>query len=226
MDQWNSVLDEAVDEQRDRFILASELRTSWLQQTLDLKPEQTRHLTVAGKGAATQCVAKWKEQTRRSLDRWKDRAAQQFAGRNVRYGLSLPRTEQLDQNNLWQHTVQKFDTAGVQQERSRFQRDAVARYLTAMLDKELWLTADQREPLEALVRESLPESFRPRQTYLKEVELLVIPLFGIADDDVSQVLTKSQQAAWQEIRNQFQVNGRTVLMDTQNGNQFHFALPP
>ncbi len=226
VESWYKQVDDAVPAQQERLGRAAAVRIAFLAGTLNLQPEQTQYLTVAGKGAATQCIADWKKQTRNQLKEWEGHMAQQFAGQDFSFGMALPDVVQLDRNKLWLHTLEKLNADPAVQERNAFRTDAIASYLTAELDKELWLTPDQRDPLRSLVAKALPADFKAQQPYFRELECFVIPLFRIADDDVADLLTESQQQAWTKLKSQFQVNGQHVMLNTQNGGQFGFSLPP
>ena len=225
-ESWQQQVDAAAAEIQSMFITAARLRASWLAATLDLSPSQQRQATVAGTGAAVQCTADWKQHVNEQLEHWKVRAEQQFAGRNVRFGMAAPKAEGLDTNELWQHTVSKLGADDAHRMRQEFHRSARVGYLVAMLDKELWLTPEQREPLAALVESTLPQFHRNSDESYRETQLLVIPVASIANDKLAVFLTEAQQTAWKTLRNQFQVNGNFVLIQMQNGGQAQFVLPP
>ncbi|MEZ6060551.1 MAG: hypothetical protein R3C19_09335 [Planctomycetaceae bacterium] len=222
---WNKQLDDAVAGQQDRFARAIAVRVSWLEQILKLTPDQARHLEIAGKGAASQCIAEWKKQTRVQLKEWEKQFVQQFAGQDFSFAMNLPDVDKLDENKLWLHAVEKLDSSGVRSERTEFRRDALVGHVTGMLDRELWLSADQRADLKVLVDKSLPATVKVTQPYFGDMELLVVPLFRISDDDLAAVLTEPQKAAWKNLQTQFQVAGNTVMLTIQGGGQIGFNLP-
>ncbi|MEZ6060554.1 MAG: hypothetical protein R3C19_09350 [Planctomycetaceae bacterium] len=94
-----------------------------------------------------------------------------------------------------------------------------------MLDRELWLTPDQREPLRTLVDAAFPDVITIRQPPVRELELLVVPLFRIPDDKLSAVLTEPQQVVWKTLQDQFEREGNNVSLRTNDSHDVTLTLP-
>ena len=211
---------ESAENVKAHFLAAAALRTSWLQHSVALSPQQIELVTVAGKGAALQCTLGWKERMPRH-----DLPGQVFVLPDTAVGRKTVMVDLLDQNEIWQQTVREVGAADAYRERAEFHRAATVDYVTAMLDKEIWLTPDQRQPLSELIDAAIPETMQGPKHHFRELELLIIPLFRIPPEDLGVVLTKAQQTAWNELRNQFDSDGKTVTFQMRNHGAIAFRLP-
>ncbi len=214
--------------ERPRFQAAFAHEVAAAAYRWNLSDEQKRVLTVASKGVTERCLSAWKLRTVEALavpiERLKvmREHVPQFA--QIRLPVQGPQISSIDDDELWQHTLQRVKDAAVEESTREYQRTAVVGYVTGMLDKELWLTPDQRVPLRKLVDASFPQVIETRQPDLKEFELLVVPLFRIPEDQLATVLRESQLAAWKAMQNEFQRDGDTVALPTENGTVV-FNLP-
>jgi hypothetical protein len=104
--------------------------------------------------------------------------------------------------------------------------EATAKFVVAMLDKELWLTKAQREILIDAVRKELPSPDTKIQNanYFLEVTLLTIPMFKLSKRELS-VLTDTQKAAFEAMKKPFQKQNSYILVQMQNGGQMHLQIP-
>ena len=136
-----------------------------------------------------------------------------------------PRVSSIHQDTLWLHTLETVKASVAARRPLRFRRKAITEYVTGMLDKELWLTTEQREPLRELVDSAFPQVIETQRPRLKEFELLAVPLFRIQDDQLATVLRESQVAAWHVLQNEFRHDGNTVWLPSTNGERFEFQLP-
>ncbi len=225
-ESWPEQVDAASAGIKSMYIRSARMRIEWLAETLNLSPEQEQHLTIAATGASIQCAAAWKQRANEQLKQWKDQQGGQIAGRFLQFSIRVPSDDEFDRNQLWQHSLSKLGAADAIRIREEFHQSVRERYLVAMLDKELWLTEEQREPLAAMVASTLSTFGQNETDSYKEIRLLTIPLAGIANDKLADLLTEAQQTAWKTLQSQFQIIGDVVVMKMQNGHPAEFVLPP
>ena len=162
---------------------------------------------------------------RRQLKTYEEQAGR-FGG-NFSFSMQVVDLKKIEQDVLWKHTVKQLTPKDAQAyNRRELIRKEQARFLTGMLDRELWLTPEQRPAVQALVAKSLPESGwqNPYRNYMDEVALLVIPLFKFSKNDASQ-FEGAQKKAWETLKAEFEYNGRYAMVHMRNGGQFHFMIP-
>jgi hypothetical protein len=226
VDTWQDKLTEASTEQRKRLTRAMDVRVAFHGLSQALSDQEIRHLRVAGKGAVEEVLAAWKEQSRRQLKSYEDQVVR-FNG-NFSFGLNVADVYQLESNSIWKHAVESLtqnDTDALAS-RHNVRLDATARFVVAMLDRELWLNADQRQALLDAVKKELPDpDYRiANHRYYGEVTLLAIPLFKLSKTDLA-ILSPAQQKAWDAMQGMFQHDGNFVRVQMKNGGQMAFSLP-
>ncbi len=104
-------------------------------------------------------------------------------------------------------------------EREKFRRAAMVDYVIAILDEEIWLHADQRKHLRALVDESLADFswyYRYLSSY-SELQLLVDALYAPDQEAVRDLLSPKQFEAWTTLRGQFVVDKNMVKLTYRHG---------
>ena len=225
-DGWYKKLDDSARQQRSRVYRACGVRTAFYQSEWGLSDKDSRHLTVAGKGIADKVIADWKKTTRRQLKTYEEQAGR-FGG-NFSFSMQVVDLKQIEQNAMWLHTVKKVSGAEPADghDRSAALRVNQATFLTALLDRELWLTRGQRIEVQKLISKCLPTGAwtNPYRNSMEEVALLVIPLFKFSKQD-SSTFQGPQKVAWDTLRKEFEFNGRYVVVHAKNGGQFHFQIP-
>jgi len=217
-----------LETQRAEFTGFTENRVAALSADWPLADNQKRYLAVAGKGATQRCFDSWKKEVRELLaDLLKEFAnAGTFFRDDEKISWPAPSVFSMEHDLVWQHAVRKVTSTVAAQRRRPFHREAIVGYVTAMLDKELWLTADQREPLSDLVDAAFPRAIEIGQPRVKELELLIVPLFGIPDDQLASVLRESQLAAWKILQAQFERDGSQVILPLTDGQSLTFQIAP
>lgn len=113
-------------------------------------------------------------------------------------------------------------------EREQYQRNSMVSYLGAIVDQEVWLRPDQREPIDRLVGESVSE-FQKYNRYsdsYSELQMLADVLFVPSEKAVKEILDEHQFGAWSRLKGQFQVqaNNNMVKISYRHGDvQFPFV---
>lgn len=232
---------DAVDEKRIKEVIVEfrdkhlpdfaeyvEERVAVMHEELALTESQQRHLVVAGKGATKQCLFQWQTITIDNLLQM----GKQIQGLN-RPGMGTiarkvygPSVRVIELELIWQHAITEITSSIDVQRKRPFRRTAIVEYVTAMLDKELWLSPDQREPLAALVDASFPPAINIEQPQARELGLLVTPLFRIPDDELAPVLRESQRRAWKSLQAEFKRRGDHVVLPLKDGSEVLFHVTP
>jgi hypothetical protein len=227
IDTWQDKLTEVTVEQRKRLARAVDVRVAFHGLSQSLSEQEIHYLRVAGKGAVEEVITAWKELSRRQLKSYEDQVMR-FNG-NFSFGLSVADVEKLEVNDIWKHAVESLTTQDTDAlaRRDAVRLDATARFVVAMLDRELWLNSDQRDVLLEAVKKELPDpDYRiSNSRYYGEVTLLCIPLFKLSKTDLA-IFTAPQQKAWDAMQNMFQLDGNYVRVQMKNGGQMSFSLPP
>ncbi|MEZ6127178.1 MAG: hypothetical protein R3C59_00685 [Planctomycetaceae bacterium] len=227
IDTWQDKLREAGLTQKERLQRAVAVRVDFYEMAYDLPPQSARRLLVAGKGAVDEVVAAWQEQTQRQLKSYEDQMGR-FAGGNFSFSMSVADIRQLEHNDIWKYTVESVvtGTTDAMAARNEARSAANARFIVAMLDKELWLEPFQRDRLLTAVQNELPspDYNDPNRRYFGEISLLCIPLFKFSKHDLT-VLSRNQKTTWEVIREPFQFDGNYVRVQMQNGGQMSFVIP-
>lgn len=206
-EEWHKQMNEAGRQQRDKYLRAIAVRVTYFQKELELSEDQIEHLTVAGKGAAVRALGDWKESTEQTIEQMEQQMAQMQG--NFAFGSQNMDTAGIEQNEIWSDAMESI-IPGVsldrRDQRAKANRTAMAAALVALLDDELWLTPDQREPLQKLVVESLPAKSDPaqQQEYIREIVLLAYPLFKTSDQERGKLFTEPQGEVWKSMQTFFQ----------------------
>jgi len=219
-------LREIVKFQRQRLTRMLAVRADFYQATHALTDQQVRRLRVAGKGAIKDVLTNWKTNTTATAKRYRDR--NQFGGRNVQFGMSVPQVRQVTDNNFWKQTVESVisEDSEAMNVREATRRKAIARFIVAMLDRELWLESFQRERLLRSVLKSLPatDDAQANQDRFDEIALLCIPLFKLSKLDLT-ILSPTQRAVWKIMKQPLKVNSGYVRVQTKKHGTVSFRIP-
>lgn len=226
IDTWQDKLTDVTVEQRKRLSRAVHVRVAFHEVSQGLSEKEVHYLRVAGKGAVEEVIAAWKEQSRRQLKSYEDQVAR-FNG-NFSFGLSVADVHKLEANKIWKHAVESLTTkdSDATAKRDAARLDATARFVVAMLDRELWLNSDQRHILVEAVRKELPDpDYRiSNSRYYGEITLMCIPLFKLSKTQLT-VLNPAQKQVWETMQSLFQWDGNFVRVQMRNGGQISFSLP-
>ena len=230
-DEWASQITDAVNRQRDAFLRSAAVRVRYYEHELPLTAKQADHLRIASKGAVVVALADWKEKAQQTFDGLKERFAQR-AG-NVLVAMALMDTDSIDQNEIWANALSAV-TEGMSRvslnQRQESNRAATAQALLAIYDTELWLTPEQRRPLEILILQTLPsnwnQSVAPAHVCLRDLILLTYPLFKTTEKQRADVISESQQNVWKQMETSFhwQQQNNQVEIHFRNGGIFRYAL--
>lgn len=226
IDLWQDTLRNAIKAQRERLTRAVAVRVDFHQALNEMSDSDARHLQVAGKGATDAAIARWKTTSRQQLKTFEQHAMGAIG--NFSFSLQVPNVDQIDADGIWKHSMEQLVPKSTDQLnlRDSVRLEATAKFVVAMLDKELWLTKAQREILIDAVRKELPSPDTKIQNanYFLEVTLLTIPMFKLSKRELS-VLTDTQKAAFEAMKKPFQKQNSYILVQMQNGGQMHLQIP-
>lgn len=228
VDLWQDKLRDAITAQRSRVMRAVAVRVDFHRSSSEISEADAHHLQVAGKGATDTAIATWKAMSQQQLKQYERNAAQWGGNGNFSFSLAVPDVQQVDDDPIWKHTLEQLLPTASDQltRRSNVRSAATAKFIVAMLDRELWLSKAQREILlEAVLKElPAPDTKIQNANYFLEITLLTIPMFKLSKPDLA-ILTDSQKTAFEAMKKPFQLQNRNVLVQMQNGGQMHLQIP-
>lgn len=218
-EQWAENIKRAVVNQRKTYLHAAAVRVGYFERTLSLTPEQVEYLTVASKGATTTALANWKETTQRTVDNMVEQMGQMRG--NFAFSAQNISVDGLDQNEIWAEAVRTVSAEKQSQDRVRHIQHVRAMTVTALLDQELWLTPAQREEVLKFTEQVMPKSSAKGtyDDYVRELVLLAYPLHKADEAKVNDVLTESQLAVWEQLKDFLRLNRGNNYIDIPMKNQ-------
>lgn len=224
-DSWEDELTEHMESQTQRMTTALEVQIDYYRRIESLSEQDTFYLQVAGKGAVDAVLTGWKKTTKQQLDRNREAFAGQMG--NFAFSIEAPSLNTTRENEIWKTTVQDLtpNHEKVLGTRTESIQDATARYIVGMLDRELWLTDEQRQQLLKAVRKGVPKETQGlmNQEYFRALSYLCLPMFKLSNHDLKD-LTPAQKAAYDLLKKPFSLNGQYVQFQSQHG-QMMFELP-
>lgn len=226
VDGWHEHLEKSAKEQKARVLRGCSVRADFYRAEWQLPEKHGRMMEIVAKGVADRMIADWKETVRRQLKTYEQQAGA-FGG-NFSFSMSVVDLDKIDKEPLWKHTLDRVrpETPASDYDRSNEMRQATARHLTGLLDRELWLLPAQRPDVEQLVFKTIPEdgNLRSNYTYMEDVAGLVIPMFKFSQRD-AEIFDDDQDFIWDLMKENFDFNGSYVIVALPNGGQFHFNIP-
>lgn len=201
-------------------------RIDFYQSTGELSDREVRRLQLASKGAMDDVMKAWKANTTKSIEGYKTREA--FAGRNVRISMAVPDITKLLDNPLWTQTVETVvpKSSQVLFKRRKTMKEARAKFIVAMLDRELWLDSFQRERLLKSVRKIMPPTDEPNnhQRNIDEISSLCLPLFKLSKLDLT-ILSPAQRTVWKDMKEPFTLASGYVRIQTRRHGTLSIRIP-
>ena len=231
-EEWDRQIAEACASQRERYLNAAAVRVTYYEKEMQLSSEEVDHLSIAGKGATIRALGDWKDATRLTIEQMEQQMAQM--GGNFGFGAQGMDAQTIDQNDIWTDAVSAI-TQGASEDRLKQRleanRIATAQAVLAMLDEELWLTSDQREPLQKLVLKSLPAADfqNPYDQYMRDLILVIYPLMKVPEKSRTEVLADPQKEVWTQMQSYFKwqkANNYVEIPLRNQGGSFSFSLAP
>ena len=219
-------LTDAIVSQKQRLKNACDVRVAFYASTHALSDDHARHLSVAGKGTVDSVISEWKQQTRRSLNAQAQHAAQNL---HMHFHFVVADINKIEKDELWKATLAKLtDSAATDStgERAAQRRAGMAMFVVALLDRELWLTAEQRQELMQVVLPQMPDpdySNHYRQ-HFEELLLLAVPLMDCSQQDL-HMLSANQKSVIGLLRKQYEFNGRHATISMRQNGQFTIEIP-
>ena len=186
-------------------------RIEELEEIVGLKDGQKKKLEIASKGAVEKSLEPWREQMdnyiRQYLERSPNNVDMMLASiGNVNFGHTPE--QQAAEQEVWLSTIGRVldreQMATYQQtvdERNDYLHTAVSSLLIADLDRNLRLTAEQREKLAALLGPVIEENLTLLGRWSNDGNLPVYQLptllGGVAEKELNKALSEKQIEGWQ-----------------------------
>ena len=217
-DDWEEQLMDHMKEQTEQMLTAMEVQVDYIRRLSSLSDQDAFYLRVAAKGAVDGVLTTWKRTTQQQLDRNR----QAFEGRmgNFAFSIQTPQVEATQQNEIWKTTLTELspDHQKLAKQRMEQVKDATAAYMVGMLDRELWLTDEQRESLFQSVRKEVPLERHGlmNQEYFRALSYFCVPLFKLSKEDL-KVLSPEQKKAYALLKKPFSLNGQYVQFQSEHG---------
>lgn len=186
-----------------------------LRRTCDLTEQQIARLKVASKGAIEKSLEKWVKEIEDNgwidmVGQMEPEVADQWlasVGENLSHKTAA-------KHEIWLKTVesvlteeQKEKRKRVSLEREAFRRESAVTQALAILDKELFLSVDQRKKMRALIDETMGKKLGKRGKAPRKAEAYTAEL---PPELVAQILNDAQNARWADMeksRNMFDNGG-------------------
>jgi len=191
-----------------------------------LNEKQARHLELAARGALLRATKKWKVETLQHVKRFR-KQNQGFAFRGgfgvldgrFRIRLAVPEPDRFLRDDIWQRAVEKLPPP-VEVEVSTKEstvRDGATAFVLGALDRELFLSEKQIEPLQKLIAMTEPERVARDQVHLLELAMMGRVLKEINEDAVDGILTDAQMGCWQQMKSQYRFKDIHATIPTRYG---------
>jgi len=230
IDGWHQQMKDVGLKQREKFLHAAAVRVAWLEKELHLSGEQVEYLNTASKGAAVRAVGDWKETTQQMFEQMEQQMAAMRG--DFAFGAQNIDTRSLEKNEVWTDAVKTVIGADRDQstaERRAVIRTANARCVLALLDDEIWLLPEQREPMLSLVEKSRSEDAAAfqYQEYIRHVIMIAFPLLKSDEAERNKILTEPQREVWKQMQSFFLLQKQNNYVQIQlrnNGGSFGFML--
>lgn len=158
-----------------------------------------------------------------------NRIPEVFAVPDVRLPCTMPalRKDEVFAQPVWIRALEKIspaDEAPEDQNRDR-RHQAIVDFVTATVDREVWLRQAQREPVRRLVEQCLPPSVDQLREPGRELVWLALPLAKLQPDQLAELLDDKQLAAWNLLKAQFQFIDGTIVLTASSGKEYRYLLP-
>ena len=96
-------------------------------------------------------------------------------------------------------------------------RDGATSFVLGTLDRELFLSEKQIEPLQRLIAMTEPERVAGDQVHLLELAMMGRVLKEINEAAVDGILTDAQMVCWQQMKSQYRFKDVHATISTGNG---------
>lgn len=205
-------------------------RLEELEEMVEISDKQKQELQVASKGAVEKSLDPWREQMDNYVRQYLQRAPQDIemvlaSIGNVNFNQSGE--EQAAQQSIWEATIEKVldqkQMASYRQsvnERLEFMYTSVSRILVADLDRQLRLSAPQRDSLMALLEPVVRENLSHLERWANDGHLPVYQLptllGGVEPKALAEVLSERQIEGWNERYANFKAMWVTIQQHEEN----------
>jgi len=222
VESWYKQLNEEVENQKEKFRRALDIRIAFIGTEFQLSPQDKQYLKLAGKGATLRILAAWKKRSLPQLKSWEKHVARQ-PGQNFGFGLQAADVSELDKNPLWEHAVKKVVTEATYNKIMQQAQQAKAGYLVAILDSELFLRDDQRDEIQTILHGNLPViNARNSQSY--DLALLGLTIHGKKRKAIEKILTEPQLNAFAVLKKQFSIQNSYLGIQSRHGQMYLHPL--
>lgn len=217
-DDWDEQLQKHMTEQTEKMQTAMQVQVDYFKRLSSLNDQDSFYLQVAAKGAVDAVMTAWKRTTLQQLDRNREAFANRMG--NIAFSIQTPRVESTQQNQIWTATLAELSPKNVELSKDRVEsiKDATAAYMVGLLDRELWLSDEQRTALLKSIRKEVPAEGDGlmNQEYFRALSYLCVPMFKLSKEDL-KVLSPEQKKAWTLLKKPFSLNGVYVQFETEHG---------
>lgn len=217
-DDWDEQLQKHMTDQTEKMLTAMQVQVDYFKRLSTLSDQDTFYLQVAAKGAVDAAMTAWKRSTLQQLDRNREAFANRMG--NIAFSIQTPRVESTQQNKIWTATLAELSPKNAELSKDRVEaiKDATAAYMVGLLDRELWLSDEQRTALLKSIRKEVPAEGDGlmNQEYFRALSYLCVPMFKLSKEDL-KVLSPEQKQAWKVLKKPFSMNGQYVQFETEHG---------
>lgn len=220
---WHKKLNAEAETQQEKFHRILDIRIAYFATEFQLSSEDKHYLKLAGKGAIVKAIAKWKKSTIAQFKSWEGHIQRQ-PGQNFGLGVAGIQTSELDKHPLWVHAVEKVITKQSYDQHRQSSQNIVTGYAAAMLDQELWLSADQRTKIVALLQDSqlIDPSLRHNQF---DLSLLGVTIHGKKRKEIEAILNETQLNTFVVLKKQFSKQNNYITIQTRHGQTYLQQIP-
>ncbi len=205
-------------------------RLEELEEMVEISEKQKKELQVASKGAVEKSLDPWREQMDNYVRQYLQRAPQEIDMVLASIGdvdFNQSNEEQAAQQSIWETTIKKVldeqQMATYRQsvkERQEFMFTSVARILVADLDRQIRLTAEQRDAVMTLLEPVVTENLVHLERWANDGHLPVYQLptllGGVDPKVLEKVLSERQIEGWNERFANFKGMWDTIQQQKEN----------
>lgn len=225
-DENSEAVDGASRKVVSRFRIEADRHVAFLVASRGLNEKQRRHLELAARGALLRATKKWKVETLQYVNRFRKQNKGfafrgGFGGHNgrVRITLAVPEPDRFLRDEIWQRAVERLPPpVGVEfSTKESTVRDGATAFVLGTLDRELFLSEKQIEPLQRLIAMTEPERVAGGQVHLLELAMMGRVLKEINEEAADGILTDAQMVCWQQMKSQYRFKDVHATIPTRDG---------
>ncbi|MBL4882982.1 MAG: hypothetical protein JKY95_00420 [Planctomycetaceae bacterium] len=223
---WHKKLKLNAELNQEKYHRMLDIRISYIATEFEISPDKKHYLEIAGKGAIVKVIAKWKKSTLSQFKSW-EQTIQQNPGQNFGFGVAGIQVSALDKHPLWTHAMEKTISKTEYEKLRNQSQDAIAGCVVAMLDQELWLSADQCNDIQVLLKDAQSTTgiHSSMQSYANELCLVGVSIHGKKRKEIEAILNEAQLNAFVELKSQFMVQNNYLMIKSRHGQMHLMPIP-